>query len=222
MTQTQGETLDAAALTREIVRRKRPPAILRGLMTALEGIRQAQGLGWSRPWNKYGMTVFSSHVLDPQVDRDVVDAARVLVGEDAFAKGLLDDPALMMFAFYHDRVVGDVQFEGLTLSFGRRLPKDRTRRDRVDIVLEDRWEDGNVDGHVDLARVYINPWSEWKTRAVDLREVDAARLQPLYSDSIAHFQSWKSIPERQWSHWSTEYIDYFGPRTSIPAGSTLR
>jgi hypothetical protein len=190
-------------------------------MTALEGVRQAQGLGWSRPWNKYGMTVFSSHVLDPQADKDVVDAVRALVGEDPFARGLLDDPKLMMFVFYHDRLVGDVRFEGLTLSFGRKLSKDRTRRDRVDIVLEDRWEDGKVDGQVDLARIYVNPWSDWKTRAVDLREVDPRNLQSLYSQSVAHFQAWKSVPERQWSHWSTDYIEYFGPRTSIPVASSL-
>jgi hypothetical protein len=88
-------------------------------------------------------------------------------------------------------------------------------------VLEDRWEDGKVDGKVDLARVYINPWSEWKTRAVDLREVEAGSVQSLYTQSVANFHAWRSLPQRQWSHWSTDYIDYFGPRTSVPVGTSL-
>ncbi len=210
---------DMPSLTREISRRRQPPAILRLLMGALEARRQAAGLGWSRPWNKLGLTVFATHVLDRVHDQAVIDAARAHLGGQAFVDELFADPGLMVFVFYHDRVVEDVRYEGLTLSFGRRVAADRRRRDRVDLVLEDRCEAGGVDGAVDLARLIVNPWSEWKNRAVQQTELEPASVQRLYAECLSRFHEWQAVPERQWRHWSIDYIDYFGDRSSVPEGS---
>ena len=39
---------------------KRPTWILQALMNAFEGYRQSRKIGWSRPWNKAGVTTFKS------------------------------------------------------------------------------------------------------------------------------------------------------------------
>lgn len=53
-------------------RRDRPHAILRFLMRALESYRAARKMGWSRPWNKYGVVNFQSFKLDPAQDHELL------------------------------------------------------------------------------------------------------------------------------------------------------
>jgi len=230
------EQLSLNTLMREINLRERPFWLLRLLMNALEKKRQARGLGWSRPWNKNGMTVFRSHrhFVAGEETRllSAMRAVRDLAPEPLltlpFIDDLFADPSLMVFTFYHNRESGGVQYEGLTVSFGRHVPEDRSKRDRIDLILEDRRIDGRVDGRVDLARVIVCPWSGYEAdRGHQLREIiqpsgmQRERIDSLYAECIANYHAWKDVEARQWSHWSATFIDYFGPRRFIPLGSSF-
>lgn len=48
----------------------------------------------------------------------------------------------MAFTFYHNHWLGEDRFEGLTLSLGRKVPGDKTKRDRPDPILEDKLAGG--------------------------------------------------------------------------------
>ena len=145
----------------------------------------------------------------------------------SFIDNLLDDPSCMVFTFYHNNQVEDDQFEGLTLSFGRKVKQDQSKRDRLDIVLEDRRENGAVDRDVNRVRVYVCPWEKYETKGFHLSE--AATLSPeqheaaqeLYKHAVGYYHLWKDEEGRQWNHWSTRFIDYFGPREFIPKGSSF-
>ena len=52
---------------------KKPAFLLRLLMNAVESYRQARKFGWSRPQNKYGLTVFRSFRLDRGRDQSLID-----------------------------------------------------------------------------------------------------------------------------------------------------
>ena len=133
----------------------------------------------------------------------------------------------MAFTFYHNNDSDEKQFEGLTMSFGRKVPEDKTKRDRLDIILEDNREDGTVDGMVDRLRIYLCPWQtyqEKKFHLIELNSLDATQqsiAQDLYKHCIDHYHQWKGEEERQWSHWSVRFIEYFGPRSFIPKGSSF-
>ncbi len=231
------EELSAGTLMREINLQARPAWLLRKLMNALEGKRQAKGLGWSRPWNKTGLNVFRSHshihsedgaVLGP-VMKFVTDA---LAGAPQvyrqFAVDLLADPSLMAFTFYHNREDADTQFEGLTISFGRRVPLDSSKRDRLDLILEDQRIQGRVDGLVDRFRIMVCPWEEYRNDRQHLAMTSESRpsetllaAQDVYEVCVRKYRDWRESEARQWSHWSQRYIDYFGPRRFIPAGTSF-
>ncbi len=237
-TSVQPETLSMAALTREINLQQKPSWLLVKLMNALEKKRQQRGLGWSRAWNKYGMTVFRTHLVKPEEDqaflRQLDHWIVQLVGDAPlpyreFVIELLADSGRMNFIFYHNRTTeSGEQFEGLTLSIGRRVASDASKRDRIDLILEDRRVDGAVDGRVDRLRLYVCPWSLYgpdrSHYLLDLAPLPLAlaeNIQGLYRENVAAYDQWKSVEERQWSHWSVRYIDYFGPRDFIPQGSSF-
>jgi len=230
------DELSMPALAREISLQKRPNALLVKMMNALEGKRQARGLGWSRAWNKYGLNVFRTHTCDVRMDGDYVEPVipflkTFLAGAPepfaAFADDLLNDPNVMAFTFYHNHEDENQQLEGLTLSFGRKRTEDKTKRDRLDIILEDRRMDGHVDGMIDRLRIYVCPWSHYAKKEFHLVEIaglakdDQEACQAIYDHAVRYYHEWKSDPERQWSHWSTRFIDYFGPRTFIPQNSSF-
>lgn len=232
------DALSMGTLARELELQERPPWLLCQFMNALERKRQAQGLGWSRPWNKVDLTIFRTHTLDVAADAAHLAGvapllAHVLAGAPApyadFARALLADPARMAFAFYHNRDTAGAQFEGVTLSFGRRVAGDVSKRDRVDVILEDRRApDGRVDGQIDLLRVYVCPWSEFRRdRRHHLVQCGAfppalrADAQALFDASLRGYHAWKDDAGRQWKHWSQRYIDYFGARKFIPAGTSF-
>lgn len=73
----------------------------------------------------------------------------------SFVKDLVSDPDRMVFTFYHNAEYDGVQYEGITFSMGRKRRDDRTKRDRIDIVLEDRRVNGAVDGKIDRVRIYV-------------------------------------------------------------------
>jgi len=232
------EQLSMPALMRELNLQKKPSWLLVKLMNSLEQKRQAQGLGWSRAWNKYGLTVFRTHIRRSEVDA-VLGAPVVSVLEHCLAAApahyrtfvteLLNDPNLMSFTFFHNNTMDDGrQYEGLTLSFGRRVNADRSKRDRLDIILEDERKNGRVDGIVDRIRIYVCPWSMYgKTRAfhlceyADLAAEEVPMAQDLFRCGVESYHRGKADESQQWSHWSVRYIDYFGPRGFIPEGSSF-
>lgn len=233
-------SLDPGALTletlvREISLRRRPAWILRMLMSALETGRMERKLGWSRPWNKQGMTIFRSHAVRAASDvallghaRSVLETVRPGLPETyaAFVRDLLADPGLMAFLFYHNRVAVEGEYEGFTLSFGRRCREDRSKRDRLDFVLEDLRVGGAVDGVPDRFRLYVNPWDRYRegdchVSDARLEEGGGLLLQGLYREGVACYRDWKDDPRRQWTHWSVRYIDYFGARSFIPRGTSF-
>ncbi len=233
----QPSELSMAALMREINLQKRPNWLLRKLMNALEKKRQEKGMGWSRAWNKYDLNVFRTHKHDMESDRDYVKSVPSFVSRyiksapslyNTFATDLLDDPACMAFTFYHNHDDREAQHEGLTLSFGRKVLEDKTKRDRLDIILEDLRVGGRVDGLVDRLRIYACPWNEYKNgkhcfslveNRIEPSEQD--RIQSLYDHCIQVYHDWKNHENRQWSHWSARYIDYFGPRSFIPQNTSF-
>lgn len=231
------DSLTMGTLARELELQRRPSWLLRRFMNALERQRQARGLGWSRPWNKVDLTVFRTHTHEFPADAEyfaplapVLTRVLASVPEPfaAFARDLFADPARMAFTFYHNRDTAGARFEGLTLSFGRRVRGDASKRDRLDLMLEDRCVDGRTDGHVDLLRVYVCPWAEFQhgrrhhlfTAADRPADLDAD-VHTLYRAALAGYAAWRDRPERQWQHWSQRYIDYFGPRRFIPAGTAF-
>lgn len=229
------EDLTIGTLTRELNLSNRPPWILRKMMSALEAKRIEKRLGWSRPWNKQGMTIFRSHAVRWREDaalRGRAQAAwaeaagRVPAPYAAFASGLLEDPGLMAFAFYHNRSGEDGEYEGFTLSLGRRCREDRSKRDRLDFVLEDLRIGGVVDGAADGARIYVNPWEMYRSGEFHVERIapgSGAGVQSarLYRTGVECYRQWKDEPSRQWEHWSARYIDYFGPRGFIPPGTSF-
>ena len=226
------------ALMRELNLQNRPSWLLAKLMNALEKQRQAKGLGWSRAWNKYGLTVFRTHTQRPLEDVDYFQPLQPLLEHflatappavREFTADLLADPARMAFTFYHNHDAGNGrQYEGLTISIGRKVAADPTKRDRLDIILEDERDGGAVDGLVDRVRIYVCPWATYQhEKTFHLCEgtalaADELRLaQGCYRSCVAKYHLWKGEESRQWSHWSARYIDYFGPRAFIPQGSSL-
>ncbi len=230
------EELSIPALAREISLKQKPNWLLVKMMNALEKKRQVKGFGWSRAWNKYGLNVFRTHISNIKEDSDYLDPAqpfleRILTDLPepyaSFIPDLFQDPARMAFTFYHNNDQDGRQFEGLTLSFGRKRPEDKTKRDRLDIILEDERGTGSVDGQVDRLRIYVCPWAAYKDKAFHLAEFaqlegeQQALAQELYAHCTKYYHQWKSEDDRQWSHWSVRFIDYFGPRSFIPKGSSF-
>lgn len=230
------DELSIPALTREISLKKRSTGLLYRMMNVLEKKRQGKGYGWSRSWNKYGVNVFRTHICEIEDDADYLNPIAPFLKkflEDPpqpyadFIQDLIEDPTRMAFTFYHNSENDGRQYEGLTLSLGRKIPADKTKRDRLDIILEDLRVDGAVDGKVDRLRVYLCPWATYQDKHFHLQEVteltDDQRdlAQELYDHCVRHYHDWKGEEERQWSHWSIQYIDYFGARNFIPQGSSF-
>ena len=228
--------LSMSTLAREISLQVRPHWLLVKMMNALERKRQQKGYGWSRAWNKYGQTVFRSHTASMIEDRDYVAPVRPFLESflgqmeepyESFVGDLFEDPSCMVFTFYHNSQGEEDQLEGLTLSFGRKVKGDMSKRDRLDIILEDRRVNGAVDRDVNRVRVYVCPWETYENKEFYLREVASLSpaqyeaAQKLYEHAVTYYHRWKGEESRQWSHWSTRYIDYFGPREFIPQGSSF-
>ncbi len=234
------EELSIPTLTRELSLARRPNRLLCQMMDILERKRAAKGYGWSRPWNKVGLNVFRTHVNRRDDDAYYAPVLKLfealgkrIPGEHrAFFEDLFGDPTRLGFTFYHNRKDDqDTQYEGLTISLGRKVPSDQRFRDRFDIILEDRRDQGAVDGAVDHLRVYSTPWSQWSHKQTFLLDVERGSgldghlleaSQEAYQQASHFYDEWKSVEARQWSHWSTQFISYFGPRSFIPMASRFR
>jgi hypothetical protein len=230
------EELSIAALTREIALQDRPNWILAKMMNLLEDKRQERGMGWSRPWNKSGLMVFRTHIVHPRQDAEyhqaLADVVAKLAGDLpahalAFAQDLMRDPANMSFTFYHNRTEGPEQYEGLTLSVGRVAADGPRHRDRLDLILEDKRDaSGAVDGVIDRLRLYVCPWATFQHREYTLLDVQpsgelAQTVSWTHRLALDKYNLWKAEDDRQWSHWASNFIDYFGPRSFIPQGSAF-
>jgi len=224
------------ALQLEVATHERPAWETRMLVQALEKRGQAQGAGWSRPWNRTGMAIFRADRILPDMDRAALDAAREAIREFApepllslpFIDELFADPALTAFALYHNRESGGAQYEGVTLSLGRPAPDEPSRRDRLDLILEDRRAGGCVDGRVDLVRILVCPWSCYRLdrdhHRLDLCELDAgeqALFDGIYRDWVGAYGAWTHDESRRWMHWSAGYSGLFAPRAFVPAGTSF-
>jgi hypothetical protein len=229
--------LSMSALTREIVLQKRPHWMLCRIMDALERKRQEAGHGWSRKWNKVGLTIFRAHQSDRVQDAAYFTAMRPLIDRllqqveepyNSFARQLLDDPEAMTFSFYHNggqEHGAAEQHEGVTIGLGRRVADEPRKRDRLDLILEDRREGDSVDGVIDRVRLYVCPWSEYREkRFVTVEEkgrFESGDVEVAYRAATEAYNHWKTVEDRQFLHWSARYINYFGRRTFIPKGSAF-
>lgn len=221
-------------------RGNRPNWILRLVMNALESYRQARKLGWSRPHNKVGVTTFASYEPDLEEARvianDVVKAARVeFIGEIddqqiSFLDELKSDPGLMAFIFVHDRVEQGQIYEGATFSFGRRTEHLPRFRDRMDFIVESLVGNNGSRGLTSV-RAIVDPFKQpiSKHPATTFRHICDDKTDPNWwfaKESIALFNrasdlhtEWSKNPEKHWDHWTSEYIDYFGPRKEAVPGT---
>jgi len=224
------------SLVREVRDHERPAWELRVLVQALEKRCRAHGAGWTRPWNRNGMAIFRADRLTPIVDAAALHATIETIREFApepllslpFIDDLAADPALMAFVFYHNRESGGAQYEGLTISLGRPAPGEPARRDRLDLILEDRRIDGRVDGRVDLVRILVCPWSSYgidrdhqRLELCEFSDAERARFDAEYRRWVGAFHAWEHDAARRWAHWSAEYVEFFSPRTFVPAGTSF-
>lgn len=85
-----------------------------------------------------------------------------------------------------------------------------------------------LDGRIDTIRLYISPWSEYQQGRYPMRDISGADLLPeraasqaLYREAVLTYHMWKTQEARQWNHWSTRFMNSFGPRAFIPIGSAF-
>jgi hypothetical protein len=219
---------DHDQVMRLITNRKKPNAILRMLMNAFEGYRQSKKLGWSRPWNKYDLINFQSFKVKKERDQDLLVLADRIIKQEClnmpaaaveFADTLIHRcEGLMAFIFVHEFTEDGELYEGATLSLG--CKNNKRYRDRLDIIVEAPVIDGNSQGFKRL-RVFVDPytgdkaplWSKVSYPAAGLPSSDLfARLAEISHD-------WQVISANHWNHWTSDYIDYFGPRETHLAKS---
>ena len=201
-------------------KQNRPPVVLRLIMQALEAWRGARRIGWSRPWNKYGIVTFQSFKLRFPADNDLIELARAVLDNDCpdlpeeadgFIQELLSDKELMGFIFVHEYEEDGNQYEGATLSFGRKT--QRRYRDRLDLIVEAPVEGSSIGG-LSRLRVYVDPYRGIKPPLWET-SVDASASAPaatLYGKLGKLSHDWAHDSDKLWNHWTSRYIDYFGPR----------
>ena len=203
-----------------ISKKDQPNKIMRFLMNSLESYRQSRKLGWSRPWNKYDLTVFQSFKLKCKEDTNFMSLAATLLETDIampssarnFINDLLaDEDHLMGFVFVHEYMDDGQLYEGVTFSIGR--AKEKKYRDRIDLILESPVVDENSQAFSRM-RVFIDPYTGtkeplWTCTVSDNLTSSAYQLFDLLS--VASWD-WAKQESRVWNHWTSNYIDYFAPR----------
>lgn len=203
-----------------ISKKGQPSKIMRFLMNALESYRQSRKLGWSRPWNKYDLTVFQTFKLKPLQDQAMMTQISALLKADVvmpssarrFTEELLaDEKHLMAFLFVHDYQKDGQLYEGVTVSLGR--VNDKRFRDRIDLIFESPVVDGRSQG-LERIRVFIDPYMGAKEPLWSNVVSGDLSLQAYHLfDALSECSwSWAEQTDRVWSHWTSEYIDYFAPR----------
>lgn len=214
-----------------ISKKQQPGKVMRFLMNALESYRQSRKLGWSRPWNKYHLTVFQSFKLKADVDQNLFAMARDLLNQDIampssaqhFVQDLLgNEQQLMGFVFVHDyQDPGDSQlYEGVTLSLGR--VNDKKYRDRIDLIFESPVIGGESQG-LSRVRVYIDPYMGAKEPlwTYTLTENLGSHAYTCFDLLSNCSWNWAVDESKLWNHWTESYIDYFAPRQQVLTQSYL-
>ena len=201
--------------------KKQPPAILRYLMNTFEAYRASRKIGWSRPWNKKDLMNFQSLKLKFPQDGAMLNLLRQVISDldeplpneaQHFIENLISDQGkLMGFVFSHEFTDGIKQYEGATFSLGR--VNNKRYRDRLDIIVESEVIQGVSQGFSRM-RLYIDPWQGvadplWVTQIDKPR---AASAHHLFAHLSRLSWNWARVAERQWDHWTSAYIDYFGDR----------
>jgi hypothetical protein len=201
--------------------RKKPNTILRLLMNTFEGYRQSRKLGWSRPWNKVNLINFQSFRVLKTRDRDLLNLANQIIKLNChnipapaldFADNLINHcDSLMAFIFVHEFTEDGQLYEGATLSLG--CKNNKRYRDRLDIIVESAVVDGVSQGFKRL-RVFVDPYTGdkaplWsRTLFPDTDSPSAELFERLSEISV----DWQFQKDKRWDHWTSDYIDYFGPR----------
>ncbi|MBD3669221.1 MAG: hypothetical protein HUJ29_00465 [Gammaproteobacteria bacterium] len=198
-----------------------PPAILCLLMRAFERYRAARKMGWSRPWNKYDLLNFQSFRLRPHDDRSLIDLGQRVIRDNfsdipdtalSFMDELLSDNELMGFVFCHEYNSDGRNWEGATLSVGRKV--QRRYRDRLDILVESEVCDSKSIG-LSRLRIYIDPYRDGVREPLwqDHKTLELSRsAQELFEQLSEISWQWAQDETRRWDHWTSRYIDYFGER----------
>jgi hypothetical protein len=218
-----------AQAMRTLSEAKRPAWILQALMNAFEAYRQSRKIGWSRPWNKAGVTTFKSYKLNFADDSDLIALASSIVGgigsretevwpgsaAEFVADLLSPEPEkrrrLMGFLFYQEIEVDGRLNEAVTLSLGR--VNGKRHRDRLDLIFEAPVAQNSA-APISRIRIYVDPFlgvapplaqAELNGAEAEAHSHALATLSDLYRD-------WEPTKGAVWDHWTSRYIDYFGPR----------
>ena len=201
-----------------------PPALLRRLMGAAEAYREKRKMGWSRPWNKYGLCTFQSFELAAHDDILLFEkAAAVLAKVDDvpaesldFVNALVRDrDNLMGFIFLSEYREEGREYETATLSIGRKNPESSRHRDRFDIVL-DAPINNRIAAPLVRMRIYVDPFIPTQKEPAFVTTVDSTlpALAVELFDTLAECSTlWANAEDKIWDHWSSKYVEYFGPRT---------
>ena len=195
--------------------RNRPHVILRYLMNLFEEYRQARRIGWSRPWNKAGVRTFLAFKMDVE---DELFPAKVL---DALPRDGIPEEGLslarelaarpeMAFLFLSEIEEGGRRFESATLSLGRVNASNRRCRDRVDVILDAEIVGARCMG-LTRVRVFVDPYRGPKAGEWSVTTSATPVLRQLAGELRLRAAGWAVRGERVWNHWTSDYIDYFGP-----------
>jgi hypothetical protein len=212
--------------------RTRPNWLLRVIMNALERYRQSRKMGWSRPQNKRGLTVFAAYELTPATDTDIVSRVFEATGREfaseldaetrSYLASLRSEPGLMGFLFVHDLIEGERRFEGLTYSMGRRVAGEPRFRDRFDLMVEAEVGPAGSRG-LTRVRAFVDPFR----RPIETHPAQSFCHDTAFTEESAALFTlaselhtrWSTCRERHWRHWTSDYIDYFGPRLQPVSGT---
>jgi hypothetical protein len=200
-----------------------PEQLLRKLMQSLENYRGSRKIGWSRPWNKYGVNTIQSYKLRTEdqvlhrqacalIERECTrmpEAARSFVEEF-----LLRKMPPMGFVFLSDIEDGKDLYEVAVISYGRVNADNRRFRDRLDVLLESKIENGRSMG-LSRMRIFVDPYLKGRMEPLWSQTIDSPASEAgaeLFAYVAGLAEDWANDRSRIWKHWITEYIDYFGPR----------
>jgi hypothetical protein len=122
---------------------------------------------------------------------------------------------LMGFIFVYEYEDGGTQYEGVNLSFGRKATHEPRYRDRFDLILESPVFDGISRG-LQRMRVYVDPYNGQKEPLWSAQQSPRGTAAARLFDHLAAISwQWADDPQRIWDHWTSAYIDYFGPRRLV-------
>lgn len=200
-----------------------PPRILCFLMGILESYRQARKMGWSRAWNKYGLTTFQSFKLHATDDISLIQNTEQTlqslpdIPNDvlAFMRNILDESErLMGFVFISEYTEGADVYESATISFGCKVKGNPRGRERFDIIFDCPIVDTQAQP-LSRVRLYVDPYRDGEKEPL----YQCTIKSPVSKELIALFEQlcdcswqWHDQPEKLWDHWTSNYIDYFGAR----------